>query len=77
MSLIDIIVGARPNFIKVSPIIQCIERRAKGPEKLEYRLIHTGQHYDYELSRVFFDQLEQGLKAGLNTGGITAIQFAA
>ena len=49
--LIDIIAGARPNFMKIAPIIKEIEKankesgEKKGSEKfLEYRLIHTGQH---------------------------------
>ncbi len=44
--LIDIIAGARPNFIKIAPIIEAIEAiRATGID-MNYRLVHTGQHYD-------------------------------
>ena len=46
------IVGARPQFIKCAPLSRQIRRRHR-----EF-LIHTGQHYDPELSRIFFDQLE-------------------
>ncbi len=53
--VIDIIVGARPNFMKVAPIIA---EMAKYPEGLAYRLIHTGQHYDNNMSKVFFQDLE-------------------
>lgn len=62
--LIDIIAGARPNFMKIAPIIREIENVNKmaGAEKnsdnyLEYRLIHTGQHYDRNMSGSFFEQL--------------------
>jgi|SRR6056297_264070 len=62
--LIDIIAGARPNFMKIAPIIKEMERvngesgKAKGSDDyLEYRLIHTGQHYDRNMSGAFFEQL--------------------
>jgi UDP-N-acetylglucosamine 2-epimerase (non-hydrolysing) len=62
--LIDIIAGARPNFMKIAPIIKAIEKsnatsgEKKGTEPyLEYRLIHTGQHYDRNMSGAFFEQL--------------------
>lgn len=55
--LIDIIAGARPNFMKVAPIIRSIEARAMAGASLEYRLIHTGQHYDKRMSDSFFEQL--------------------
>lgn len=55
--VVDIIAGARPNFMKVAPIIRALEaRRAKGG-RLQYRLVHTGQHYDARMSGDFFDQL--------------------
>jgi UDP-N-acetylglucosamine 2-epimerase (non-hydrolysing) len=47
------IVGARPNFMKVAPILRAMETR---PE-IRTTLIHTGQHYDASLSDVFFDEL--------------------
>lgn len=46
------IVGARPQFIKVAPV----SRRAHG--LFEHMILHTGQHYDYELSENFFSELE-------------------
>lgn len=55
--LIDIIAGARPNFMKVAPIIHEIKKRQEGDFTLEYRLVHTGQHYDKKMSGDFFDQL--------------------
>ena len=55
--LIDIIAGARPNFIKIAPIIRAIQDHKKNNECFDFRLIHTGQHYDTKLSATFFDQL--------------------
>ena len=57
MPLIDIIAGARPNFIKIAPIIKAIEESRKKGSSLIYRLIHTGQHYDKKMSDDFFAQL--------------------
>lgn len=48
------VVGARPNFMKIAPIL---EEMAKYPN-LEPLLVHTGQHYDYEMSQIFFDELD-------------------
>lgn len=56
--LIDIIAGARPNFMKVAPIIHAIKQAQKTGSKLKYRLIHTGQHYDKKMSGSFFEQLD-------------------
>lgn len=53
--LIDIIAGARPNFMKIAPIIRALELNAR--DSLDYRLIHTGQHYDARMSGDFFSQL--------------------
>lgn len=55
--LIDIIAGARPNFMKVAPIIRALESRATEGGHLRYRLVHTGQHYDARMSGDFFTQL--------------------
>ncbi len=43
---IDIIAGARPNFMKIAPIIRAIQARQVAGSALAYRLVHTGQHYD-------------------------------
>ena len=48
-----IVVGTRPEIIKMAPVIKELERRGLG-----FSLIHTGQHYDYEMSRVFIEELE-------------------
>ena len=54
---IDIIAGARPNFMKIAPIIRAIEARQAAGSTLAYRLVHTGQHYDDKMSGDFFRQL--------------------
>lgn len=54
------VVGARPNFVKAacfSSAIRRWNRRAPSPQRLREVLVHTGQHYDPNLSRVFFDTL--------------------
>lgn len=53
--LILIVVGARPNFMKVAPLFDELRRH---PNTFQARLIHTGQHYDTEMSDVFFQDLE-------------------
>jgi len=55
--LIDIIAGARPNFMKIAPIIRALEAREMAGGPLRYRLVHTGQHYDAKMSGDFFTQL--------------------
>jgi UDP-N-acetylglucosamine 2-epimerase (non-hydrolysing) len=55
--LIDIIAGARPNFMKIAPIIRALEARKAQGGPLRYRLVHTGQHYDARMSGDFFTQL--------------------
>jgi UDP-N-acetylglucosamine 2-epimerase (non-hydrolysing) len=53
---IVLVSGARPNFIKIAPLMRVMQ----GPEAagLHAVLVHTGQHYDYEMSQAFFDDLE-------------------
>lgn len=77
--LIDIIAGARPNFMKIAPIIAAIKKAKKQGQAIDYRLIHTGQHYDRNMSDNFFEQLgiphpDINLEAG---GGTQAEQTAA
>ena len=55
--LVDLIAGARPNFMKIAPIIRAMKSRNKGVGTLTYRLVHTGQHYDHNMSDSFFEQL--------------------
>jgi UDP-N-acetylglucosamine 2-epimerase (non-hydrolysing) len=72
MPRIDLVVGARPNFMKAAPVLRAL--RAQRPD-WDSRLIHTGQHYDERLSALFFEQL--GLPApdvnlGVGSGTHTA-----
>lgn len=55
---ITIVAGARPNFMKISPIIKAIENLNSTQKPVSYRLIHTGQHYSAALSDTFFDELQ-------------------
>lgn len=57
MPLIDIIAGARPNFMKVAPIIHALQAHQEQGGALRFRLVHTGQHYDPRLSGAFVEQL--------------------
>ena len=54
---ITIVAGARPNFIKIAPIIKAIEKKQSEGIDITYRLVHTGQHYDKNLSDTFFEEL--------------------
>ncbi len=53
MQKIYLVAGARPNFMKIAPIVRAL--RAHGG--LAFRIIHTGQHYDREMNEVFFEEL--------------------
>ena len=81
MTKLDIIAGARPNFMKIGPVIHAIEKfnTAHVDINIEYRLIHTGQHYDKKMSDDFFTQLnipEPNINLGAG-GGSQAEQTAA
>ena len=54
---IDLIAGARPNFMKIAPIINAINNAKNKGKNISFRLIHTGQHYDKNMSESFFEQL--------------------
>jgi len=53
MKLLNI-VGARPNFMKIAPILRALDRY---PD-IDWKLVHTGQHYDSRMSQVFFEDLQ-------------------
>lgn len=54
---ITLIAGARPNFMKIAPIIEAIKQKRKDGYDISYRLVHTGQHFDKNMSEQFFDEL--------------------
>jgi len=55
--LIDVVAGARPNFMKIAPILHALKLRQAAGSPLRVRLVHTGQHYDERMSGDFFRQL--------------------
>ena len=63
--IVDLVVGARPNLVKLAPVW----RACKAEGRLRPRIVHTGQHYDDNMNRAFFDELriprpEVDLQAG-------------
>jgi UDP-N-acetylglucosamine 2-epimerase (non-hydrolysing) len=67
---ITLIAGARPNFMKIAPIIDAIKQEQQKGKNIHYRLIHTGQHYDKNMSESFFVQLGiPAPHANLESGG--------
>lgn len=78
-SMITIVAGARPNFMKIAPIIRSIRARQHAYPSMTYRLVHTGQHFDTAMSGNFFEQLgipdpDSNLSCG---GGSQAEQTAS
>jgi len=55
--IITIVAGARPNFVKIAPIIDAIQEKKAAGFDINFRLVHTGQHYDKNLSGTFFEEL--------------------
>jgi UDP-N-acetylglucosamine 2-epimerase (non-hydrolysing) len=49
-----LVAGARPNFMKIAPLVRALRRHGDG---LRFKLVHTGQHYDREMNGVFFEEL--------------------
>ena len=69
---IVIVAGARPNFMKIAPIITAIKNAVKMGASIQYRLVHTGQHYDLKMSGTFFEELNIPLPdVDLGAGGGT------
>lgn len=77
--LVDLIAGARPNFVKIAALVRAFDAHQAAGGPLRYRIVHTGQHYDPRLSGAFFEQL--GIPAphvNLDVGsGTHATQTAA
>src|SRR5512133_3178593 len=61
MCNVIVVAGARPNFMKVAPLLKAFtrhnEKATNGTRRVNYRLVHTGQHYDQSMSKVFFQEL--------------------
>ena len=51
--MLHLVAGARPNFMKIAPVVRALQ--ADG--RLRFRLVHTGQHHDHDMSDVFFEEL--------------------
>jgi len=64
---ISIIIGTRPNLIKISPLVRII----KEDQSIEFQIINTGQHYDYELDEIFIKDLNLPKPVLLNIGSGT------
>jgi UDP-N-acetylglucosamine 2-epimerase (non-hydrolysing) len=77
--LITLVAGARPNFMKIAPVITAIEAARSRGHDIDYRIVHTGQHYDANLSKSFFDDLQippPHINLGAGSGS-QAVQTAA
>lgn len=75
---ITIVAGARPNFMKIAPIIHAILKSKKEGNNIDFRLVHTGQHYDKKMSGDFFEQLDiPEPHANLEAGGGTQAEQTA
>ena len=79
MSHITLIAGARPNFMKIAPLIHAIHKAQQQDKDIQYRLVHTGRHYDRQMSETFFEELnipQPDVNLGCG-GGSQAEQTAA
>ena len=75
---ITLIAGARPNFMKIAALIHAIQAAQKQGKNVQFRLVHTGQHYDKNMSDTFFEEL--GIPApdvNLGCGGGTQAEQTA
>jgi UDP-N-acetylglucosamine 2-epimerase (non-hydrolysing) len=78
MKRITLIAGARPNFMKIAPIVHAIQAAKNEGNDIDYRLVHTGQHYDKKMSGNFFEQLEiPAPHVNLEAGGGTPAEQTA
>lgn len=75
---ITLIAGARPNFMKIAPILHAINTAIENGRNISYRLVHTGQHYDSKMSDTFFYELNIPLpNVNLECGGGTQAEQTA
>ena len=75
---ITLIAGARPNFMKIAPVIHAIHKEQNNGSDIQYRLVHTGQHYDKAMSDTFFEELNiPNPHANLGCGGGTQSEQTA
>lgn len=75
---ITLVAGARPNFMKIAPIIEAITNAEKTGHDIHYRLVHTGQHYDRNMSGSFFEELNiPAPHVNLECGGGTQAEQTA
>ena len=75
---LTIIAGARPNFMKIAPLIHAIQKAQQEGKNIDYRLVHTGQHYDKNMSDTFFEELNiPQPDANLGIGGGTQAEQTA
>lgn len=75
---VDLIAGARPNFMKIAPIVHAIQNAQNEGKAISFRLIHTGQHYDKNMSDTFFEQLNiPNPDVNLGAGGGTQAEQTA
>ena len=78
MRHITLIAGARPNFMKIAPLIHAIQKAEQEGKDIHYRLVHTGQHYDRQMSETFFEELNiPKPDANLGCGGGTQAEQTA
>lgn len=75
---VTIIAGARPNFMKVAPLIHAIQKAQAEGNNISFRLVHTGQHYDKNMSDTFFEELNIPMPdVNLGVGGGTQAEQTA
>lgn len=75
---VTLIAGARPNFMKIAPLIHAIQTAQNEGEDIQYSLVHTGQHYDKNMSDTFFEELNIPVPdVNLGCGGGTQAEQTA
>ena len=75
---ITLIAGARPNFMKIASLVHAIKAAENAGKDIHYSLVHTGQHYDKNMSDTFFEELNIPMPdANLGCGGGTQAEQTA